>query len=331
MAVSARPRIRGWTSPGSANASSSRENGKRAGSGGLPILMTRSPWNVFAEARHTIARVVFRVCVECPGCSTPVLFRIAVSGEAEQSFAAACPHCEATLRGILRTLPDRGRITGLDIDGSPASLIEEPDGVAVINVGTDLLTHPAPQSMVDPDGSPFLMHVSGLGHDVFLNWRSRTEGFFEVVEAYWASISRLWGYYTAGNWDFFDSHARKYWSGTFPADPEPIQRHDAIHRALELIFLHVAGVEYVKLNHLVRGDFPGEHPDDVLSLARTPDNLLFAFRRCHNYIAGTEGKQKPEAFWELLKLISRLDFFVTPTERSSTSAAVPAKQRLQKL
>ncbi len=35
----------------------------------------------------------------------------------------------------------------------------------------------------------------------------------------------------------------------------------------------------------------------------TADNLLFAFRRCHNYIAGTEGKQKPEAFWELLKLI----------------------------
>lgn len=33
----------------------------------------------------------------------------------------------------------------------------------------------------------------------------------------------------------------------------------------------------------------------------TADNLLFAFRRCHNYIAGTEGMQKPDAFWELLK------------------------------
>ena len=37
--------------------------------------------------------------------------------------------------------------------------------------------------------------------------------------------------------------------------------------------------------------------------AATADNLLFVFRRCHNYIAGTEGKQKPDAFWELLKLI----------------------------
>ena len=72
----------------------------------------------------------------------------------------------------------------------------------------------------------------------------------------------------------------------------------------------------------------------------TADNLLFAFRRCHNYIAGTEGKQKPEAFWELLKIIfckiederSRtLDFYVTATERSSPPAAANAKTRLQRI
>jgi len=63
----------------------------------------------------------------------------------------------------------------------------------------------------------------------------------------------------------------------------------------------------------------------------TADNLLFAFRRCHNYIAGTEGMQKPEAFWELLKLIfckiedersGVLQFFVTPSELSSSTASV---------
>lgn len=72
----------------------------------------------------------------------------------------------------------------------------------------------------------------------------------------------------------------------------------------------------------------------------TADNLLFAFRRCHNYIAGTEGKQKAEAFWELLKLIfckiederSRtLDFYATPAERSGGTAAASAKNRLQRL
>lgn len=72
----------------------------------------------------------------------------------------------------------------------------------------------------------------------------------------------------------------------------------------------------------------------------TADNLLFAFRRCHNYIAGTEGKQKPEAFWELLKLIfckiederSRaIDFYVTPAERESAVTAASAKSRIQKV
>jgi type I restriction enzyme M protein len=72
----------------------------------------------------------------------------------------------------------------------------------------------------------------------------------------------------------------------------------------------------------------------------TGDNLLFAFRRCHNYIAGTEGMQKPEAFWELLKLIfckiedersGVLQFYATPTERNDATSAITAKTRIQKI
>jgi type I restriction enzyme M protein len=72
----------------------------------------------------------------------------------------------------------------------------------------------------------------------------------------------------------------------------------------------------------------------------TADNLLFAFRRCHNYIAANEGSQKPEAFWELLKLIfckiedersGVVQFFVTPTELASATAAAPAKARIAQL
>lgn len=72
----------------------------------------------------------------------------------------------------------------------------------------------------------------------------------------------------------------------------------------------------------------------------TGDNLLFAFRRAHNYIAAHEGMQKPEAFWELLKLIFSkiedersgvLQFFVTPAEMNSATAAAPAKSRIQTL
>ena len=69
----------------------------------------------------------------------------------------------------------------------------------------------------------------------------------------------------------------------------------------------------------------------------TADNLLFAFRRCHNYIAANEGKQKPEAFWELLKLIfckiedersSTLNFYVTSAERETATGATAAKSRI---
>jgi type I restriction enzyme M protein len=74
--------------------------------------------------------------------------------------------------------------------------------------------------------------------------------------------------------------------------------------------------------------------------AATSANLLFAFRRCHNYIAGTEGMQKPQAFWELLKIIfckiedersRQLSFFAVPGELGSATKAAPAKARLQKL
>ena len=57
----------------------------------------------------------------------------------------------------------------------------------------------------------------------------------------------------------------------------------------------------------------------------TSDALLFAFRRCHNYIAGNQGLQKPQAFWELLKLIfckihdekhsPLVEFYSAPSER----------------
>lgn len=76
--------------------------------------------------------------------------------------------------------------------------------------------------------------------------------------------------------------------------------------------------------------------------AATGENLLFAFRRCHNYIAGSAGLQKPEAFWELLKLIfckiedersddEKLAFYVTQSERSSMDLQGRVKVRLDKI
>jgi type I restriction enzyme M protein len=71
------------------------------------------------------------------------------------------------------------------------------------------------------------------------------------------------------------------------------------------------------------------------------DALLFAFRRCHNYIAGNQGLQKPEAFWELLKLIfckihderdsPEVEFFASANERGGINGPLKVKARLDKL
>lgn len=75
--------------------------------------------------------------------------------------------------------------------------------------------------------------------------------------------------------------------------------------------------------------------------AASSDALLFAFRRCHNYIAGNQGLQKPEAFWELLKIIfckihdergsDEVQFFAGPTERHGVNGPLKVKGRIEKL
>ncbi len=75
--------------------------------------------------------------------------------------------------------------------------------------------------------------------------------------------------------------------------------------------------------------------------AASSDALLFAFRRCHNYIAGNQGLQKPEAFWELLKIIfckihderssDEVEFYATSKERHGMNGQLKVKARIARL
>lgn len=98
--------------------------------------------------------------------------------------------------------------------------------------------------------------------------------------------------------------------------------------------------EFVEINDIpVKGKSleDAEKPSfESLSPAKS-DALLFAFRRCHNYIAGNQGLQKPEAFWELLKVIfckiadersSEIEFYATTQERQSLNGQLKVKKRL---
>jgi type I restriction enzyme M protein len=92
----------------------------------------------------------------------------------------------------------------------------------------------------------------------------------------------------------------------------------------------------------VQGAKKADSPSREQLRAATGENLLFTFKRCHNYIAGSVGLQKPEAFWELLKLIfckiedersdsDKLEFYVTQNERTSMDLQGRVKARLDRI
>jgi type I restriction enzyme M protein len=79
----------------------------------------------------------------------------------------------------------------------------------------------------------------------------------------------------------------------------------------------------------------------TLKLA-TEDNMLFAFKTCHDHIYATDGLQKQPAFFELLKVIfckildernipEPLKFFASSRERSSPDGQLTVQTRIDKI
>lgn len=101
------------------------------------------------------------------------------------------------------------------------------------------------------------------------------------------------------------------------------------------------GLSFVDVADLpVKGKSPETRPTPDMLRSADSDALLFAFRRCHDYIAGNQGLQKPEAFWELLKVIfckiedersAGLHFYATTAEWQGLNGQLKVKDRLSKL
>ena len=104
---------------------------------------------------------------------------------------------------------------------------------------------------------------------------------------------------------------------------------------------HISFASIVDITRKGRDDSEVERPDRNSLSTATGDNLLLAFKRCHNYIAGNQGLQKPEAFWELLKVIfskiederslTDLSFYVTSKEKRNPDGELRCKKRIDKL
>lgn len=181
--------------------------------------------------------MVTNISILCPGCRKGLRVRIAIGHEDVQRFYVVCPRCDTPLRCRLKTDSNEGRLIGLDVDDRPATRsdwVESP----VVNVFTDLPIDPTALSMEQPGGSAFIMHTQLLG-DPFHEWLQHQGAFEGLARTSWSDVTRWWGFYVKRDWVRFDHHAREYWSDEWPDTPTPLHRHDAIHRALDVIFAQV--------------------------------------------------------------------------------------------
>ena len=88
-------------------------------------------------------------------------------------------------------------------------------------------------------------------------------------------------------------------------------------------------------------DAPDDQPTFDQLKPASSDALLFAFQRCHNYIAGNQGLQKSQAFWEFLKLIfckihdehhsNEVTFYASAAERHGEAGPKAVKRRIDAL
>lgn len=85
-----------------------------------------------------------------------------------------------------------------------------------------------------------------------------------------------------------------------------------------------------------------DRPQRLSLINAYEDNLLFAFKVCHNHIYINDGLQKQPAFFELLKVIfckiedernipNALDFYTTSKERSNPDGQLTVKKRISKI
>lgn len=179
--------------------------------------------------------MITRFDIRCTGCGGGVRLRIAVGEEEHQHFYLICPPCSSALTGILQTDQEAAKLNQLLIDGKPADF-EAADDQSVVTVFNDMPVDPAASSMMSPSGSPFMMHLRSLGESYEV-WSQSRRQFLALCENDWHNVKRWWGFYVRQDWGRFDEHAREYWSDDWPSAPTTMQRHDAIHRALELLFV----------------------------------------------------------------------------------------------
>ena len=106
-----------------------------------------------------------------------------------------------------------------------------------------------------------------------------------------------------------------------------------------------SAIEYKEYNDIpsANGNLDDiDRPKRSTLINAADDNLLFAFKTCHNHIYINDGFQKQPAFFELLKIIfckiedernipDELSFFTTSEERSNPDGQLTVKKRISQI
>lgn len=100
--------------------------------------------------------------------------------------------------------------------------------------------------------------------------------------------------------------------------------------------------EYIDIPAFGKDSNEDDRPKRNEQRKAVADNLLLAFKKCHNHIYAMEGMQKQPAFFELLKIIfckiedeknvfSDIEFYVTPRERNNPDGQLTVRKRIDKI
>jgi hypothetical protein len=178
--------------------------------------------------------VIVLFSVECPGCEAQILLRLGV-GDERAPFYVICGRCHAPIRGVFVARPSdpptysleltTGRVLEELIETHDQTFTLHPDFPTLLDAG----------SMEQPGGSPFIMAMQQLGDSALTVMHNRAT-FLAQVHEYWPTLQRWFIYYLDENWSQFDVEAKRFFDeieDDFLA--QPWVKHDAIHRALDLV------------------------------------------------------------------------------------------------
>lgn len=213
--------------------------------------------------------MICRYIVQCPGCNAKILLRISVGIDLEQPFYYVCGRCNAATRGKLLIWYEPRPGGKLELEAGKV-LKENENPNQVITLHPDLPSKAEARDMREPGGSPFLMHFNILGNR-FYEFEMRLRIFREVADRDWVNVRRWIGYYLDENWEQFDQERMRLLGKSREQLLQEWQRHDVIHRALDIMFMPLCLKPYYPIMK--------EEWCEVFSLAAKKPAKLKAFVR----------------------------------------------------